>query len=290
MNSLKNKGGAYRFCSFLLLSLVTVSICFSASSFVFADSKVNAENSDDETRINEIKFEDHKWGEKFLNFIKTGPMILSRSDVFDVAPPPENSSQITKDELISLREWVLSKRNDDSIMRIHFENEAQNPQTFFAKEGLLNIGSYNTVALLSMIDVDHRYFILERKKHFSRPRPSQLDADLETVIPNPAHAAYPSGHASQTYMIALVLSEFDPENEAKYKQLAIDVAHRREIAGVHYPSDSVAGRTLAVDVLARLRAIPVFEKKFQEAKATHLKPSFVVMTNEEADALMTIKK
>ena len=266
-----------------LLSIIYAYACLFVSSPVFADT------NDTNIEINDIKFEDRKWGQKFINFIDVGPYILGRDETFNVVPPPANDSQITKDELSFLQTISKTERNDDAVLSIHYENTARNPQEFFAKEGLLNIESYHTVELLSMIDVDHRYFILERKKHFARARPSQLDENLVTVIPNPAHAAYPSGHASQTYMIALVLSEFDPENADKYKQFAVDVAHRREIAGVHYPSDSDAGRQLAIDVLERLRNVPTFEGKFQEAKSTHLKPSLIKMTDEEAGSLMTIK-
>ncbi|MGH1377472.1 MAG: phosphatase PAP2 family protein [Alphaproteobacteria bacterium] len=270
----------YKNISKITIAVVFVCLFVVISHTASADSKI---------KFSDIKFGNHQWGKEFTNFIDLGPSILGRDEFFDVAPPPVNDSQITKDELSFLQEIAETKRDEDAVLRIHYENVAKNPQEFFAKEGLLNIESYKTVDLLSMIDEDHRYFILERKKHFARARPSQLDESLSTVIPNPAHASYPSGHASQSYMIALVLSEFDPENANKYKQFAIDVAHRREIAGVHYPSDSEAGRTLAIDVLARLRSVPVFEKKFQEAKASHLKPDFVRMTDEETDSLTTIK-
>ncbi len=274
---------SYRYvCSLMLLAFVSASVYFSVFSPVLADE------NDTAVHINDIKFEDRKWGEKFLTLLDTGPMVLSRDEVFEVVLPPVNDSQITKDELVFLKEIELNERDEDTLVRIYFENTAGSPQEFFVKEGLLNIESYNTVLLLNMIDVDHVYFILERKKHFLRARPSQLNEDLITAIPNPAHAAYPSGHSSQAYMVALVLSEFDPENAEKYKQFAIDIAHRREIAGVHYPSDSVAGRQLAVDMLARLRAVPVFEKKFQEAKASHLKPSFSMISDEELEKLVRI--
>ena len=37
----------------------------------------------------------------------------------------------------------------------------------------------------------------------------------------------------------------------EYKKLAIDIAHRREIAGVHYPGDSEAGRVLGQNLSQR---------------------------------------
>lgn len=239
---------------------------------VFAVSAVSGEEDVD---INAITFPQGKWGPSLLQAIDAGPKILRKGDKDDfvVAPPPANDSEITKAELAQLHEFAKNERTEDAIARIIYENDGGKAHDFFMKEGLLDPANYKTTELLTMIDVDHTYFILERKMHFKRPRPSQLDPTLELVIDNPQHAAYPSGHASQTYMVALVLSEFDPENADKYKQFAIDIAHRREIAGLHYPSDSEAGRKFAVDVLKRLREEPVFEKKYQDAKASFTKPN-----------------
>ena len=227
----------------------------------------------EEANINDIKFPMSKWLPNLLAGAESGGSILADIEYLEVAPPPLNDSKETMEELEFLREIAKTERSEDNVSRIYYENNGGKAHDFFIKEGLIDINNYKTIKLMEMIDVDHTYFILERKKHFSRPRPSQLAPDLKLVISNPGHPAYPSGHASQTYMVALVLSDFDPENAEIYKQFAVDVAHRREIAGVHYPSDSVAGRKLAEDVLAALRAVDVFEKKYQDAKLSYIKPS-----------------
>ena len=225
-----------------------------------------------ENEIDAIRFSFSSWSPKLLRAIDAGPSILSRDEVFDVDIPFKNSSEETKNELVFLQELVKTSRDDETLARIMYENSGASAATIFKNEKLIDKKNYDTIVLLTMIDADHFYFILERKRHFERPRPSQLDESLDLVIFNPAHAAYPSGHASQTYMVALVLSDFDPENAEVYKQFAIDVAHRREIAGVHYPSDSVAGRKLAVDIYNRLRENPILEKKYQAAKKTYIRP------------------
>lgn len=123
-----------------------------------------------------------------------------------------------------------------------------------------------TNSLLSSVDRDVIYFILREKMKYQRARPTQLAPDLTTVIAVPKHSAYPSGHAGQVYAAALVLSAVDPANAEKYRQLAIDVAHRREIAGVHYPSDSEAGRAIAAQVVAALMKDPEIQKRIALAK------------------------
>ncbi len=240
---------------------------FSFAMLLVFTAPVMAEN------INDIKFPASGWDGNLYAGAQAGGSILADIEHFEVAEPPLNDSKETMEELKYLKEIAKTERTKDAVERIHYENNGGKAHNFFMKEGLIDINNYKTIDLMVMIDIDHTYFILERKKHFSRPRPSQLAPDLELVISNPKHPAYPSGHASQTYMVALVLAAFDPDNAEIYKQFAVDVAHRREIAGVHYPSDSVAGRKLAVDVLAKLRTIPAFEKKFQEAKVTYIKPN-----------------
>lgn len=222
--------------------------------------------------LNDIRFQDKNWLPKLLLIIEEGPMLLTKDDKFEVEKPPRNSSRKTAKEIAYLHELAKTKRTPETLERIEYENTGVRAHDMFVKEGLIDEENYKTLLLLEIIDNDNMYFILERKKHFARPRPSELDPTLQTAISNPPHAAYPSGHATQTYINALVLAEFDPKNADVYKQFAIDVAHRREIAGVHYPSDSEAGRKLAEDVLAGLRTIPVFEKKFQAAKETFIKP------------------
>ena len=264
---MKQKSKRLRFG--ILAVLLAVVYVFSGVSSLRAEvtNPISTQND-----IDAITFPYPSWNPKLLRAVENGPSILPRDEIFEIALPAKNSSEETNAELIFLQELAMTKRDDETLARIFYENSGVNAGTIFKNEGLIDKKNYDTMVLLKLMDTDHFYFILERKKHFNRPRPSQLDENLDLVIFNPAHPAYPSGHASQTYMVALVLSDFDPSNAELYKQFAIDIAHRREIAGVHYPSDSVAGRKLAVDVYNRLRTVPILEKKFQAAKATYIKP------------------
>lgn len=224
--------------------------------------------------VNEIKFPEGLFAAKLKKIISDGPNILPAAEEFDVAPPPANDSAETQAALDQLMEWAETKRDEETLERIYFENSAGKAHNFFINEGLLiEEGNDKTIQLLNMIDDDHIYFVLKYKEKFMRARPDNLERDLTTAIPNPPHPAYPSGHASQSYMVALVLADFDPANAEKYKQFAVDVAHRREIAGVHYPDDSDAGRKLAVDVLERLLEEPVVRKKYEDARVSYVKPT-----------------
>ncbi len=48
--------------------------------------------------------------------------------------------------------------------------------------------------------------------------------------------------------------------------LATRIARNREIAGLHYPSDSAAGKKLANDILPRLQKCDVFDYAIKGAQ------------------------
>lgn len=261
----------------IFLLVVSVFVIFTTQP-ISANDGFDEEASESESEsLDSIKFEHHKWQRKLLSWIESGPIILPRDYDFNVAPPPANSSLATREEILYLHELSRTARDEATVETIIAENAQVPPVDLFKGVGLIHPENYTTSELFRLMDQDVGFFILERKFHFSRPRPNQIDPALTTVIPNPPHASYPSGHAGQSYITALVLSDFDPENEAVYKQFAYDIAHRREIAGVHYPSDTLAGRKLAVDVLAKLRENTVFEKKFQDAKISYIPPDKAVV-------------
>src|SRR5262249_57034663 len=83
----------------------------------------------------------------------------------------------------------------------------------------------------------------------------------------PGHASYPSGHSTQAHLIAqcvqLALPAAGPLTaalSADLDALAVRIARNREIAGLHYPSDSAAGLVLATGIVPLLNsaAVPAF--------------------------------
>ncbi|MCW5774810.1 MAG: hypothetical protein KIT16_24400, partial [Rhodospirillaceae bacterium] len=96
--------------------------------------------------------------------------------------------------------------------------------------------------------------VMRAKAQHSRVRPSQLDPTLFPPLPVPGHASYPSGHATQSMLMALCLGAIREDALPELKQIALRIGENREVAGLHYPSDSAAGRRLAEDIFAALTA------------------------------------
>ena len=87
--------------------------------------------------------------------------------------------------------------------------------------------------------------IFKLKHEFNRVRPYKLDKLIIPTAPEPKHAAYPSGHSTQAYFISALLSQKYPVKKNSNDKMAIRVATNREVAGIHYVSDSKYGKIVA---------------------------------------------
>lgn len=110
------------------------------------------------------------------------------------------------------------------------------------------------------------FVVMHWKAHYKRPRATQLCPALLPPIPVPGHASYPSGHSTQAHLVALCMQDvlrglpvaqrnaMQPMGNGLWV-LAGRIARNREIAGMHYPSDTAAGVMLAERTLPYLRGM-----------------------------------
>lgn len=246
--------------AFFLTTVLALGVIAAPAAYAVGD--VNAGNISDDFRY-DVK----DWSAELLALIERGPKVLSKDMIFTIKPFPANSSAETASELAMLQKLSEEARTPEQLAKIQQENALMPLYYAFSQNDLYDFDTHPvTNSLLATVDTDVSYFILREKLAIQRPRPTQLMPALTTVIKVPPHSAYPSGHAGQTYASALVLAELDPVNAEKYKQLAIDIAYRREIAGVHYSSDSEAGRAMATQIVAALMNDPEIQKRVALAK------------------------
>jgi len=102
--------------------------------------------------------------------------------------------------------------------------------------------------------------VLDLKYHFNRPRPYLLaplyDIELgtnelkDTTFDSPS---YPSGHATQSTLIANYLANKYPLHRGKFLRLGRDIAKSRMVAKVHYPSDIQMGEMIGNDMFRYLK-------------------------------------
>jgi len=98
------------------------------------------------------------------------------------------------------------------------------------------------------------------KDKFKRKRPFLRDSALDPCLGRIGGLAYPSGHATISRLLALVLAELVPHRKAAYLKRADEAGLDRVVGGVHHPADIEAGKKLA----DRLFAAYMKSKKFRE--------------------------
>ena len=119
--------------------------------------------------------------------------------------------------------------------------------------GLQTAPNRYTLELIAITQVLAAHTAMVVKHHLACRRPDRLGAKVMPIIPTPAHASFPSAHATEAFAVAEVLNtlldsqEHYPDVEqrkALITKLAERIAVNRTVAGLHYPIDSWAGAIL----------------------------------------------
>ncbi|MDP3741268.1 MAG: phosphatase PAP2 family protein [bacterium] len=216
---------------------------------------------------------------KFSNTMQWDPALLSAirqqtkylqswQEHIKIDSPYINSSKLTMDELNQLLSYKQI-RSTVKIQQIKSEIDIKS-----AKFGTRVMADYvdpikfpkTAKALLpALIDTD--IIVLNLKQRFDRVRPHILEPRLEPIIEVPGHPAYPSGHSTESHVLAYLLAELLPQCRDVFEARALEIAVNREIVGVHYPSDTLAGIALAKQIIKLLLDEPKFMQLIQEAKS-----------------------
>jgi membrane-associated phospholipid phosphatase len=96
-----------------------------------------------------------------------------------------------------------------------------------------------------------------RLKHaFACRRPVEYSPQVQPMILTPSHGTFPSGHATEAFVVAIVLASLlryssgsvygSSSWRTQLVRLAARVAINRTIAGLHFPIDSAAGAVLGM--------------------------------------------
>lgn len=202
---------------------------------------------------------------------------------FTLPDPPANSSAQTRAELNYLLALQHQRTSLDVEAALYMAGVFYNTRTKpsdstyrYYRQNLFFVGRsigtwFNpdtlplTAELLAHTWEDASYFIWAFKYRYLRVRPYKLDPAIEN-LEDTNWAAYPSGHAANSYINAYILQELAPEFSDVFIKDAYDMAHSREIIGVHYPSDSEASRILARQLVNRLFQNRQFVDDFAEVK------------------------
>ena len=165
--------------------------------------------------------------------------------------PYKNSSVATKQELKILQSYEVYRDNAREFMEL-VDQKLMKPFKNYYKEHDLPMKDLEDVIKLKD---QLAPIVLQLKVHYNRPRPQKLSKVLTffrqanfNVYPlkTAETPAYPSGHATEGRFVSLYLADRVPfEHKGNIKRIGDDIGNSRQIAGVHYPSDTEFGHQLA---------------------------------------------
>jgi acid phosphatase (class A) len=113
------------------------------------------------------------------------------------------------------------------------------------------------------------------KARYNRVRAYQLLPELTPrFLPDgtfPMHPSFPSGHSTQAHLIVNVLAAVfgAAKAEEKARAAAWEIGKNREIAGLHYPSDTQGGRYLADVLIDEAESNPQFRAARDAVRAEY---------------------
>jgi len=173
--------------------------------------------------------------EKFKKHFKG----INVEDFKDLTYPKEDSAEAKK-ELAKIKSIKLDRafvKKCDDIKKVFKDYFKENDLDFPEK-------------LVSDIIDGTVYFIMGVKNHYDRPRPKdlakKLGVDLNFVSLSSARTpSFPSGHATQSHLLAYILSDMFPKHKKSFEKIADDISMSRMMAKVHFPSDIESGEKVA---------------------------------------------
>ena len=119
------------------------------------------------------------------------------------------------------------------------------------KDGIA-IAAYRVLALVNVAIYDATVAAWDAKYVYNRPRPSEADPSLTTVVANPSSPSYPCEHATAAGAASAVLAYLFPKDAQSFMDKAEMAGQSRLSAGAQYPSDVAAGLQLGQAVAARV--------------------------------------
>lgn len=182
-----------------------------------------------------------------------------------LAPPPLLDSPEQAADLNEVREVYHSATSNDvaaaySEKKFSVFNFAEAVGPYFQPDKLPK-----TTAFFEKIQSDAATVTDLGKDYFKRPRPFVTDPSLANGKLEKSFS-YPSGHSTESMVLALVLADLIPDrHDAIIAHARMIGWHRVEIAR-HYPTDIFAGRMLAIAIVKQFKKSDAFQKEFEAAK------------------------
>lgn len=228
--------------------------------------------------INRPSFADRNWSAEWYSWLALTEFVTTTWNPLDIAAnnqanaiwpkfggvpvalpstPPADWSALnaTTDVQTEISGLVTTAANERADTLGEILSQANEFISYFLNMMTARPGAYPaTTKVLGIASLVGTFVAMHYKAQYRRPRPSQLCPALLPPIEVPGHASFPSGHSTQAHLMALCMADVFskvPQPSALNTMaddlwtLAGRIARNREIAGLHYPSDTQAGVAFA---------------------------------------------
>lgn len=189
-------------------------------------------------------YPDHWWEDDLWKALQRADLYRNVIASIKLSDPPDQAQ--TRNELDDI---LSHPSKPDFQARIpEIIEEAEGPPAYYRRMLFLDEKRRpQTGVIFSRMIVWSHPFIMHFKHKWKRPRPTQLEPRIRPVVDCPLHPAYPSGHSTQSHLIALILEKVTGRADVRDAlwDAADRIAQNREYAGIHYMSDSKGGAELA---------------------------------------------
>ena len=197
-----------------------------------------------------------------LHYLKEGK--LDAAALLAPPPLPDSAEQLAElDEVRAVYHGASAADQAAAVAEKSFSvfNYAAAVGPFFSATNLPK-----TAAFFAKVQSDAATITDHGKDFFKRPRPFVTDPSLANGKLEKSFS-YPSGHSTESMVLALVLADLIPDKREAILAHARQIGwHRVQIAR-HYPSDIFAGRTLALAIAMQFKKNDAFQQDFDEVKA-----------------------
>ena len=183
-----------------------------------------------------------------------------------LAPPPLPGSPEQDADIAEVRMVYHAATSNDiaaanSETKFSVFNFTQVIGAFFQSNNLPK-----TAAFFERVQADAVAETDNAKDFYKRPRPYTTDPSLANGKLEKSFS-YPSGHSTESMVLALVLADLFPDKQDAILAVARGIGWRRVEIARHYPTDIYAGRVLAQAIVKQLEKSDAFQKDSAGAKA-----------------------
>ena len=196
--------------------------------------------------IDKIKY-DQPISEKDKKVLEVTPKYVTIDYMNLLSAPPENSSDVTRKELIYLSK-LTSNLTERQVELIRMVDE--DPNNLFMPILKIHGLKFPKEKFDEFYNSTLDPVIIQLKYKFLRPRPYQLAEKMGikiNITETDTHhtPAYPSGHTAYAAFSAAMLSTMYPDYTSDFYRIANLAGEARMLQGVHYPSDNDASMVVA---------------------------------------------